>query len=502
MSICSDNFVIIGNTSLATLYATNIINSYSTQPGKHACITMLYTGNDQTTDVYTENLNYVQGNSSLILKMLNSERLHNIVKTKRFGSNTFNSAFESGTSNARMFEEYYQYYTGSGPLGDSITAYYQPLVGPWFTTQSQNAINTFINNNTIDYGLRENETIVANNLIASLGLTPTTSVVATKPSILTRNYIYVTRATRSTTIERQLFKNEYINLITNVNDTAGTVINVTHVTNIYLENTNNVGYYNVTYNTIKTSTQIQIPDAFVIWADDLYDYARITGISDVIVANPTLRLPVSYRIVYRIPKNNPATGVDLSDVAANGPDLGDGLTTRLTFNCTNAGDVGASITPTWNVTCYTTDIDLANILPGNLFVNTCDTDPNCCFPDQTLLIVEATSLHNTRQFGWDALNLSVAVDLNQEATESSFRDKFIDIFAKIYEAYTAGIPVVPISLFMQCGVSTNTCIYQFPLEHTIERETPQILVMRMISDLFGNNTYPNPNYTHLLNTLL
>lgn len=485
---CTNNIVIIGNTSLATLYATNLVNHSGN--GNHPCITILSTGNDQTTDVYVENLDYAQRNTSLILKALNSERLHNIVTSTKFGSNSFSNEIGSGNT---LFEEFYQYYSGAGPLGDSIAAYYQPLIGPWFTTASQNLIRQFVSNYTTDFPLSTNETIVKNNIVNSLGLAETTSVIATKPSVLIKNNILVIN---NRNLERQLFKDKYIDLITNVNSNS-TVINVTHVNNIFLQATNLQDYYNVTYSTIKEPITIQIPNAFVIWADNLYNYAKITGISEAITK--PLRIPVSYRIVYPINKNIPATGINLSDIGANGPDLGDGLTTRLTFTCANVGS--ASLQTAWNVTCYTTDTDLYNISPGNLFINPCEPGSDCCTADQTLLVVEAMSLQNKRDFGWDSLNLSVSIDLNSDDTEAKFYEEFLNIFTIIYIAYTAGIPERPLTVSRSCNTD-NMCIYTFPLEQTVFRETPQILVTRLISDLFGNGTYPNPNNSSAINQLL
>jgi hypothetical protein len=476
------NFVIIGDTSLATIYATKIVASYvnTTMPQ----IFMLTTGNDQTTDVYIDDLDYARRNTSLTLKILNTERLHLILNSSNIGSTVFNN--NNFTPGTQVFENYYQYFYGAGPLGDSIAAYYQPMVGPWFTNDTQGRIHQFVSDVTQEYPLYANETIVANNLITALQLTPSTNVVAIKPTILTSNYIFVQRVSRQ--LDRQLFREEYVSLSHDSN-----VNIVTHVNNIFVQETTNGCLRTVSYSTSKEPVTVVINNACMIWATNLYSYVRILGISET--PHRKIQLPVSYRIVYAMPKVNPLTGVDLTHLNANGPILGDGLTTRLTFACTNVADPGESMnstTPTWNVTCYTTDTDYAEINPGGAFVNPCNPVTPCCTPGYTLLVVEAMSLVNRRTLSWDAIHLSVSVAMNTTNIEIGYYNEFIKIFQQIYLAYTGALPETPLTVQADCGIN-NICGYKFPLETTLDREGPQTLVIRMISDLFGGTSFPNAN---------
>jgi hypothetical protein len=204
-------------------------------------------------------------------------------------------------------------------------------------------------------------------------------------------------------------------------------------------------------------------------------------------------MPVFYRFVTTIPKVNvvgPNVIIDLTNPAFNCLPLGDGLTTKLTFACTDVND-RESMTPTWNVTCYTTDVDLGTLIPGGSFVNPCIPGNTCCIPGNTLLIVEATSFQNKRVLSWDPLNLSVSVNLNDNKVERSFYLKFEDIVAQVYMAYTGNAFLAP-TTGRVCSTD-GICINNFPVDHTTNRESPQTMVLRLITDLYDASNYPNPN---------
>ena len=63
------NFVIIGNTSLAVIYATKIYETFKNDAVQPQ-IYLITTGNDQTTDVMVESLDYIQMNNQTIYKSL------------------------------------------------------------------------------------------------------------------------------------------------------------------------------------------------------------------------------------------------------------------------------------------------------------------------------------------------------------------------------------------------------------------------------------------------
>jgi len=461
------NYVVLGDTSLATIYATKLFQTF----GSTNQIYLISNGNDLTTDVNVEALNYNILNSETINKALQNERLHLVLSNNEV----------IGSVNDRrdlFFEQYFNYKTGSGPLGDFISAYYTPFVGPWFTTDNQSRIETFVKNSTIQKPLTNNEMIVATNIATLLNLTMSQSIIATKPTILTLNNIFVYN--QGNKLERQLFMNEYITL-----QSYNNVNIVNHVNSIYLENTGNSCLQNITYNTFKTPTPVTINNACLLWMDNLYDYVRLLGLSNV--EHKKIAIPVFYRMVFAIPTVN-STGVNLSNLNPNEYPLniGDGLSTRLTFCCTDVAEEGESMnltTPQWNVTCYTCNEDLSNP-DQSTYANTTD--------NKTLLIIEAISLNNRRVISWDDINTSTSVNLNPTSVELGRYNAFMLIASNIYMAYTGVAPDLSAVTNGTICNGNGICIDSFPINHSSRRESPLISVTRMLGTLFGGTSYPVP----------
>jgi hypothetical protein len=464
-------YVILGDTSLATVYAAKLYNNFKdTYP-----IKVISNGNDLSTDTNVESLDYIMVNNKVINKALESERLHLIL--------TANEIISSNLDRRDiLFEQYYDYYTGSGALGDMITAYYVPVVGPWFTSDNHSNIENFVKDSTIQKPLTNNEMIAATNIAQLLGLTMSQSIVATKPTILTLNNIFVYN--QNGKLERHIFKGlkdglprssvEYIN---NINDIA-------------IEPIADSCLYTVKYNTYNKNLFndiTTIDNACVLWMDNLYDYVRLLGVSEV--AHKKVLQPAFYRMVFAISKVN-STGIDLSNLNPNDYPLnvGDGISTRLTFCCTDVPasvDKPSSNTPIWLVSVYTTDEDFSDPTAGGSYANQS--------AGKTLLVIEAISLTNRRVLSWDALNQSVSVNLNSNRAELERYNAFLLLCANIYMAYTGSPPPLP-----SVGVSTvctveGICTDTVPLQHSSIRESPLITVMRMMTSLYGGNTYPTPN---------
>lgn len=477
-------YVIIGNTSLATIYAKKLILALDLTPQIQLPeIYILSSGVDQTSNVNAiESLSYAATNSRLILRDLVSERIHNVLTS---------SENNNGAAN-RLYEEYYEYFYGSGPLGDSITNYYNPMIGPWFTYDTGSNISDFITNWTIKYSLKANSTIIMNRLVTFLGLHITSSVIATKPSILNQNFIFVDRKDEKHALERQIFYPTYLEskIPTGVNY-------INRVNNIYIEDTTSSCYKNVYYSTTNAPNTVPLKDACILWANNFYSYVRILGTSDLSYGK--IKVPVFYRYVVAIPKVNLATGLNLNNMEMNENCVGDGITTRLTFTCVdpvpvnkNPPNLSFTGTPTWNISVYTTDEDLGGqFLQGGQYVNPCTDTTRCpCLPNQTLLVVEGTSLTNRRLLSWDELNLSVSALLNSNSIELATYNNFQLICNYVYMAYTGfGL----INLGNQSCTTDGICIDMNPADHTFNRESPQTMVLRLISSLFGSATYPTLN---------
>lgn len=466
------NYVVIGDTALAVIYARKLIESFGTVTHP---VYLLTSGNNQTTNSNVESLNYIPVNSETIDKCLKSARIHLVLSSNEIVS----SALDRRDI---LFEQYYNYYSGAGPLGDSITAYYQPLVGPWFQSDSSGQIETFVKRNTIQQALSQNEMIAATNIATLLGLSMTQSIVATKPSILTMNNIFVYY--EKTKLERHIFSDE-LSLIPHNNVIEG-------VNNIFIS-PNSTGCLNsVSYTTLKRTdtsipplTPVVIENACVLWMDNIYDYVKTLGLSSVF--HKKVQLPVFYRMIFAIPLINPVTGIDLSNLnPLEYPlNMGDGVTTRLTFCCTDVQSSSTtSLTPVWNTTVYTCSEDYAN---------TVNSGGTYAAEGQTLLIIEAISLTNRRVVSWDDINTSVSVNLNPNAVELERYNAFLLLCANIYMAYTGNAPLLPIVGVQSVCSNTGVCSDFTPLEHSSAHESPMITVTRLLSSLYNNLLYPTPS---------
>lgn len=464
------HFVVIGDTSLAVIYTAKLFETFKNDSPRPT-IWLITSGTDNTVDVNVESLDYVLINNASIYRSLISHRVHLIQNT----SESINSSLSSADV---FFDQYYNFHTGSAFLGDQVVSYYQPMVGPWFTSDSKGKLQNFVKDSTMQFPLTQNEMIVATNIANFLHLSMSTSVIATKPTILTKNYIFVYQQGHK--LERQIYRDVYVDL---TNESSVNLVSQTN--NLRLEATTSC-LYNVKYTTLRDDVTVTIPNASVLFMNNLYEYVKLMGISDV--PHKKVNVPVSYRIVFTINQVNPMTGVNLSNLnPAEYPlNLGDGLTTRLTMAVTDVPEPGEkmnSTTPTWLISAYTTLEDLANPGAGGTFAAA----------GKSLLIVEGISLTNRRVFSYDDINMAVSVNLNPNNTELGRYGKFLLIAANIFQAYTGSPPLIPLTntICTNEGLCTDTN----QIEHSSNRETPQVLVMRLLVSLFGSSatTYPTPN---------
>ena len=461
------SYVIIGDTALATIYSAKLYESFKDNDSIPQ-IYLLTSGNDQTTDVTIESLDYIAQHNQTIYKTLKSELVHLVLASNE----PINTNLAPGNT---LFDQYYHYYSGAGPLGDSITAYYTPFVGPFFTSDSRGKLEHFVKSSTIQKELSVSETNVMNNIATLFNLAKTSSIIATKPSILTQNYIFIYY--ERSKLERQIYRDVYVEL-TNHNS-----VNIaTHVTNVNIIPSDSC-LSTVSYSTISGTVNIPNPSC-VLWMNNLYSYVRIMGLNSI--PHKKVLVPVFYRSVFSIPKVTPY--INLTNLNPNiyPLDVGDGLTTRLTFTCTDVAEPGEHVnmnTPSWNVTVYTTDEDFSDPGTGGTYADVAN--------GQTLLIVEGISLTNRRLFSWDSINGAVTVGLNSNSVELGRYNKFLLIAANVFQAYTGSMPPLPFGAQSVC--SDGICTDYYNLEHSSDRESPMITVMRLLTSLYGGSTWPTPN---------
>lgn len=459
------SYVVIGDTSLAVIYATKLYESFKDN-GTFPNIYLLTSGNDNTVDVNVEGLDYISRNNQTIYKTLKNTLVHLVLASNEPVSSSL------ATDNI-IFEQFYQYFSGSGPLGDMVTEYYTPFVGPFFQTDSRSRLENFVKSSTIQKDLTTNEFNVMNNIALIFNLAKTTSVISTKPSILTVNYIMVYN--ERSKLERQIYRDLYVDLTT-----PSSVNIATHVTNIKIAPTDSC-LSSVEYSTISGVNPV-IPNACVLYMCNLYSYAQITGMNNL--NHKKIIVPVFYRCVFSMDKVTPYVNLTNLDPNVYPLNIGDGLTTRLAFTCTDVPNPGEKLNynvSTWDVVAYTTDEDFSN--PGGTYADTS--------AGKTLLIIEAISLMNRRVYAWDSLNSAVSVELNSNSVELGTYNKFLLIAANVYQCYTGVPPLLPIGAQSVCN--NGICTDFFGIEHTSSRESPLQSTLRLLSSLYGNATYPTPN---------
>ena len=502
-------YVIIGDTMLATIYATKLYTTFQNntpQPQIH----MLSTGNDQTGEAI-ESLDYIMEHSQTIYKTLKPELVHLVLDSNE----PINSNLAPGNT---LLDQYYYHYSGAGPLGDGISSYYTGFAGPYYTMDSRGRLDNFVKASTIQKDLTTSEFNVMNNIASLFNLAKTNSVVATQPSILTQNYIFVFQD--NTKLERQLYLKEYnllihpkkpnVNSVTKVNNikigpATGSTMSTNLGSNMSTQcgsmMSTNVGSTMSTNSclstvTYSTSSHVQPPpstctsdttiinNACILWMNNLYSYVRIMGMNNI--EHKKVSVPVFYRSVYSIPKVTPY--INLANLNPNAYPLhiGDGLTTRLAFTCTDVAQPGESMnnrTPQWNLAVYTTDEDFSDPNNSGVYADVAN--------GKTLLIIEGISLNNRRVFTWDGINSAVSVGLNSNELELGVYEKFLLISANVYQAYTGAIPALPIGVQSVCN--NGVCSDYYTLQHSSDRESPLIMQLRMLTSLYGGTSWPTPN---------
>lgn len=470
-SVVPTHFVLIGNTVLNTLYSAKIFETFKNL-NPRPTIWVMTSGANLMTDVNVESLNYIARNNATIGKGIETIKLHLVPNSAEPVASVLDPS-------QVLIDLYYDYYYGTGPNGDFTTSYRIPEIGPWFTSDSSGKIQEFAKNNTIQYPWSNNEKIAGTNLASLLHLTMTNAVVATRPSILTHNNIFVYH--EGTKLERQIYRNLYVDL---TNESSINTVN--HVNNLYVTpSTNSTCFENMTYTTVKVPTSVTVSDACVLWMSNLYTYVKILGLSDSQFKK--IQQPSYYRVVYAINLVNPNTGINLSNLPPNEYPLnvGDGVTSRITFACTDVPEPGESMNNTsiqWLVTAYTCAEDFANPGAGGTFAA----------PGKSLLIVEAISLTNRRTLSWDALHTSVNVALNSNSVELGRYGQFLLISANVYYAYTGTFPTLPIAGETVCSVQ-GVCTDFVSIHHAANRESPIEMVLRLLTTLYGGTTYPVPH---------
>ncbi|CAH6418985.1 Hypothetical protein HVR_LOCUS171 [uncultured virus] len=417
------------------------------------------------------------------------------------------------------------YYAGGGPLGDFISAYYIPRAGPWFfepTTNSTNRLENFIQSSTMFSSLNDQEQIVSDRLSQIWNIPYSGTVVVKQPAILNGHYTFV-QTDSSGSLTRQLFLDQY-NMVDNVAHV------MSDIDNISFTQTGTGGSGAPIYN-IDADGQT-ITDVRLAWRTSPFKYFQTATVGGL---NPRdIMAPITYRSVIPIRLGGtgntgftgcsgftghsgcsgrfnccwcwcdcdcsghsghtgltgcsgqtgftgPSGGVDLNGLS----DLGDLLTTHITFSLPDIGKSRASspLPLGWLASAYTTPEDLSVTEPGGRYAN----------EGFTFLIIEALSVNNRRRLRYSNEQNQIQISYNHPVIETSYARQFARIAASVYHAYT-GLMIPADALLPSRSVcSPGQCTdSDYVIDYT-RRESPMESVLGLASTLYGQNIYPSPS---------
>ena len=438
-------YAIIGDTAAGTLYAKRLIgNKVTTQ------ISLINEGVSRTNLDNISDTDFIAQNNKTSLHFLQHEKIHMI----SHGDNIHQDDEDITTQQ----EQIIQFYVPSGALGDFISAYHIPRLGPWFTHSTETRAEKFFGQNTTKTPLNSQEVIVSNYLANLWGLTSTSSFIVKKPSILNCHYTFV--VDNSDTIEREIFL-DYYQLVSQESNVD------------YITEKNNIKFEKITTNTYNiTGTDLSLESVKPIWKTNLYTYLRLA--TEGGLEPSPVQIPVFYRAVLPISQN--AGSVDLTTLG----DSGDLITTHIAFSLYDISSTKNS-NLVWLVQCYTTTEDLSVVDPAGKYADT----------GKTLLIVEAICTKNRRNASYNMTEKEIQLKYNDKTVESGYLNQFAQIVSNVNAAYTGTtIPVDSlISDSSTCGPS-GTCHDGNIVLDFAQRQSPLVTVIETIGQLYGKDLYP------------
>lgn len=467
-------YVIIGDTAAATLYARRLLNNNISQP-----IYIITEGMDRINTDGILDPNFVMVNSHRMLNFLKTEQIHMIPS----GDND-----HEDDGHIIQKELVIHHYIGTGKLGDFITSYHIPRLGPWFTHTSNGRLERFLSESTMKSPLSPQESVIVDK-ISNLWKIPKTSFfIVREPSVLSAHYIFLQGS--SVGVRRKIFYDEYhrVNSATNVDY-------ITELSQLKITQ-NGSGLYNVLVN------DTNLENVRVVWKTNHFTFLRLVTEAGIKVHD--LLVPTFYRAVLSIPVKNSdneckdkdycscfssnlpkntcsvsvqGRGVDLTDVE----ETEDFLTSHVTFSLYDIGNpkhTGIS----WLVQAYTTREDFSIIHPAGKYADS----------NYHLLIVEAVSTKNKRRTSYNIGEREIKVNYNDRITEANYLSQFAHIVSGVYNVYT-GLSMNVSSLLEELSLCTSNAIchdanlitdYSF-------RQSPMITVLDLVSNLYGMDIYPS-----------
>lgn len=506
-------YAVIGDTVEATLYAKRLIANNVNTP-----IYIISEGVDRTNINEISDVAFAANNTKKILHYLKSEQIHMVPS----GDN--NEVDDDSDSAIIQTERIIQYYVGSGPLGNFISAYHIPRIGPWFTHSSSGRLERFLIESTLKSALKDYEAIIADRISRIWGLPLTSSITVTTPSVLNVHYEFLEQY--QNTYTREIFLDEY-----NMVNQSNNVDYITEARNLHFTtSTGSTGSINI------TGTNISINNVHPIWKTNPYTYLRLATEGGL---NPApMLLPTFYRAVLSIPVHGTGTtgptGITGGSVLVPGPTgyicfaatgstgLGNspcndnvsnvggpiglsgavcyiGLTGITGVNLSNASSTEDLVTShitfslhdianprhsglAWLIQAYTVPEDLSIVHPDGSYADS----------SRTLLIIEALSTKNRRRTSYNIAEREIQVNYNDRIAETGYLRQFAQIVASVYNAYTGTLISVDtlVADASVCSATSGTCHDANTVTDYALRESPMVSVLELASHMYGLDIYP------------
>jgi hypothetical protein len=521
--------IIIGDTVAAVRYAARLL---CTSVSSTIKIYILVEGGDvsstSSTSVPVQATTFPVETYNYALHFLQSDTLNPVLSP------------DEGDVGTAQYDRSFRYYYGTGTLGDFVSSYYIPRLGPWLNDGGSNSTNIRreVSTRTTTYCPTAAEEIIIANLVRifdtdyQVMLTTTTGINYTTfpfvltvvrgsqnplvdpPAIFNKQVVFVQEDTGdSDELTREIYlqtlqdvmSSKRVVLETNVNNLKLTRVDATTVNRTGRGTTVAAALYNATYTSGKTNrTAETVQAAQVVFKTNPYQALRLGVTSGYLRSNASIRVPVTYRAVLSISTSNVTTGGTVTLPTSNRPisftDIGDGVTSYITMGLPALVNSSSTDVLKWCVGAYTTDVDRADpSKQGGVYASTTLTNG----VPGTLLIVEAVNLANRRvvSYGKAIDSGSSAfvhnVMYNSSVSEAAELTEFTYIVAAVYNAYTGQtINVTYTDAENVQAVCTSfaggatTCTDTIPITSIPTRETPINTLLETYANLYNPSIYP------------
>lgn len=452
-------YAVIGDSAAAVLYIKRLLGNNIATP-----VTLITQGVDRTSENGIRDIEFPVCKSKRILHYLRPEQIHMIPHGDVTCEDDDN---DSGTDLENIdTDKVLQYYVGSGPLGDSISAYSTAYVGPWFQHSSDNYLERFLNEHTIQSCLNKQESNIVNKISDFFDIPKTSSAIVKGPSVMRVHRSF--RDLSGDNYRRELFLHQYHNINQHHN-----VDIASEVSNLKFEAIEGSPYFNIT-----GSGGLNLKSVKPVWKLNPYTYLHLAtkGNYDT---NAELHLPSFYRARLSIPMINGDAGENFSKIDLT-PDL---IATHVEFSLHDLNNPKHSGL-TWLIQAYTTPEDLSVVEQEGRYADNC----------RILLIVEALCTKNRRRASFDPAENETQVLYNERLVEYNYLYSFAKIVAELYHIHT-GATTTPEKLIEDESVCTpqGTCQDGNAVVDYATRESPMVTTIQLVSHLYGGDVFPNLN---------